>query len=286
MHELEQSRPHPPARRTRSTRNETGRQGASFDRLRRLLEGDLLPRLLLIHNAGPVPPRLAERAARILPGGEYHRFLGLLTGAAPDQEVSDFLRDLLERGHSPRAVYSDLLAPAARHLGVMWEEDTCDFTQVTLACCQLQRVVRRLSTRLLASRGEEVKGRVVVMGLDDTQHTLGILLVAEALGEDGWTVELGEPFQAAPDYRGVDLVAFSLSQTERWEEARDRIEEVRRHAGPHLQVMVGGAAFLSDPSLTSRMGADGWAEDVRSVGTLADRLCGTAPHVDGITEAT
>jgi methanogenic corrinoid protein MtbC1 len=233
-----------------------------------------------------VPPRLAERAARILPGGEYQRFLDLLMGSTPDDEVSDFLAEVLERGHSPQAVYSDLLAPAARQLGVMWEEDRCDFTQVTLACCQLQRVIRRLSSRLLASRGVESKGRAVVMGLSGTQHTLGILLVAEALSDEGWTVELGEPFQSPPDYRGVDLLAFSLSQTERWEDGRDLIASIRSKADPRLQVMVGGAAFLMDPSLTARMGADGWAEDVRSVGTLAERLCATARHADGILEAT
>lgn len=245
----------------------------SFDRLRRLVEGDLLPRLLLIHNAGPIPPRLAARAARVLPGGEYDRFIGLVLGRHSDQAVTDFVEDLLDRGHSLESVYVDLLAPAARQLGVMWSEDTCDFVEVTLACCQLQRVIRRVGRQLMDERPRSIKGCVLVEALPGEQHTLGAILVAELLGQDGWQVILGEPFQPATSLEGVRLVAFSLAQVDRWEEARDRIRTLRARGDADLQVMVGGGAFLERPALVSQMGADGWAEDGKAVRALADRLC-------------
>lgn len=249
------------------------RASESFDQLRKLVEGDLLPRLLLIHRAGPIPPRLAARAAQVLPGAEYDRFMGLVLGRHSDEVVTEFVESLLDRGHSLDAVYVDLLAPAARQLGVMWEEDTCDFVEVTLACCQLQRVIRRVGRRLVDGRSRGTKGCVLVEALPGEQHTLGPMLVAELLGQDGWHVVLGEPFQPLYGLDGIRLVAFSVAQASRWEEARDRIEALRSRGEEGLQVMVGGGAFQERPALVSHMGADGWAEDGKAVQALADRLC-------------
>ena len=245
----------------------------SFEQLRRLVEGDLLPRLLLIHNAGPIPPRLAARAAQVLPSGEYDRFFGLVLGQQTDDTVTGFVEELLDKGHSLETVYVDLLAPAARQLGVMWSEDACDFVEVTLACCQLQRVIRRVGRQLLDDRPRSTKGCVLVEALPGEQHTLGAILVAEILGQDGWQVVLGEPFRPVDDFSDIRLVAFSLAQVSRWEEARDRIDTLRFRGDEGLQVIVGGGAFLERPALVSQMGADGWAEDGKAVRALADRLC-------------
>jgi methanogenic corrinoid protein MtbC1 len=250
-----------------------GRGPESFEHLRRMVEGDLLPRLLLIHHAGPIPPRLAARAASVLPSGEYDRFIQLVLGHEPDETVSGFVEDLLDGGHTLDAVYVDLFAPAARQLGVMWSEDSCDFVEVTLACCQMQRVIRRVGRHLVTGRPRNTKGLAVVAALAGEQHTLGAILVAEILGQDGWDVALGEPFGPMTDLQGVRLLAFSLARVDRWEEARDRIARLRDMADPDLQVMVGGAAFLERPGLVSRVGADGWAEDGKAVRALADRLC-------------
>jgi methanogenic corrinoid protein MtbC1 len=249
-----------------------GGRHASFEQLRQLVEGDLLPRLLLIHHAGPIPPRLAARAASVLPGGEYDRFLRLILGQPSDDRVTEFLEDLLDAGHSLDTVYVDLLTPAARQLGVLWSEDSCDFVEVTLACCQMQRVIRRISRRLVRARPDSGKGSVMVAALKDEQHTLGPILVAELLDQVGWDVRLGEPFQPVTDMTGVHLLAFSLARVDRWEEARDRIAELRALADRPIQVIVGGGAFLIRPGLVSRVGADGWAEDGKAVSELADRL--------------
>jgi hypothetical protein len=43
------------------------------------------------------------------------------------------LRSLAERGATAHELCLDLLAPAARRLGEMWNTDCCDFTDVTIA---------------------------------------------------------------------------------------------------------------------------------------------------------
>ena len=53
-----------------------------------------------------------------------------------------YVESLLARRVTPSAVYLDLLTPAARQLGAMWDEDRCDFTQVTVGLMRLQQVMR------------------------------------------------------------------------------------------------------------------------------------------------
>lgn len=251
------------------------RRPESFERLRSLIEGDLLPRLLLIHNAGPVPPGLVARAARVLPGGEYDRFLQLLLGRHSDDALEGFLTAFLEDGHPAEAVYVDLLAPAARELGVMWEEDSCNFAEVTLACCQMQRIIRRMTRRRAFETSDATRGRVLVEAPPDAQHTLGAIVVAEILSQTGWSVVLGQPFDPVPDVEGISLVAYSLARTDQWEAARDRIAAIRRLV-PGVEVIVGGHAFLEQPALVSQVGADGWAEDGRALKAMTSGLCSPA----------
>lgn len=267
-----ESRPGEPRHAPPSQPAAASRSRESFEGLRSLVEGDLLPRLLLMHNAGPVPPALAARAASVLPGGEYDRFLKLILGRNSDEDVTAFLRQIVRDGHSLDAVYVDLLTPAARHLGVMWEEDSCDFVEVTLACCQMQRVIRRLGRRYLERDSSATSGSVLVETLAEEQHTLGAIIVAEVMGQTGWAVTLGQPFQDTGDIDGIDLFAFSLSRVDLWREARARIRQVRLQV-PGVEVIVGGSAFLEEPSLVSRVEADAWAEDGRALKKFASGYC-------------
>jgi methanogenic corrinoid protein MtbC1 len=212
----------------------------------------------------------------VLPGGEFERFLKLILGGNKDEVVAAFLDDLLHRGHSTESVFADLLAPAARRLGEMWEEDISDFAEVTLACCQMQRVIRRLGRTVGLGRIPGTRGDVLVMTLPDEQHTLGAVVVAELLGRNGWSVSLGRPFNPDPPQGNFALLAFSLARVDQWAAARDLIADARRQY-PGIQVMVGGSAFLTEPGLVSRVGADGWAEDGKALTALADRLSGTSP---------
>ena len=52
---------------------------------------------------------------------------------------------LRAKGLGLECIYLELLAPAARHLGELWEADLCDFTQVTLGLWRLQQVMYDLS---------------------------------------------------------------------------------------------------------------------------------------------
>lgn len=226
--------------------------------LRRTVEGELLPRLLLQHRSGPVPPTLLARVDAVHPG-ELNRFIDLLR--QPDELLAEgFVWDRVEAGASHRSVFEDLLAPAANRLGTLWEDDTCDFVEVTLACARLQRTVRRLSAFHRARRSTPRRGRALVCGVEGDQHTLGAVLVAEVLAQEGYAVILGAPFEPDPRIGAFDLVAISVARVDRWPETRERVRRARtRHSG--ARVIVGGGGVQRDPAGAATVGADGSAVD-------------------------
>jgi methanogenic corrinoid protein MtbC1 len=239
-------------------------------RIRRLVEGELLPRFLISHHAGPMPPSFIARAAEGASHPRFDEFLTLVRAPSTDDEVRGWLEELLDEGQTVETVLAELLAPVARRMGALWDEDECDFFEVTLVCNRLQRAIRRLASRF-RERSPSGAGSVLVTALPHAQHTLGMLMVSETLARYGFDVSLGDPFVPGVDPFGFDVVALSVTRSEEVSAAETLIADIRRRA-PGAQILVGGAVFREDPGLISRIGADGWAEDAVSTLTLVREM--------------
>ena len=112
------------------------------DVLARIVESEILPRLMMAH-------RRTRRAApeRAPSPEEITAFSAMLL--APGQVDIDAQAATLRDGGLPLPkLLLELLAPAARHLGEMWEDDTCDFLAVTEGLGRLQAISRRLCAQL------------------------------------------------------------------------------------------------------------------------------------------
>lgn len=192
--------------------------------------------------------------------GELNRFMDLLR--APDDLLAEgYLRDRIEAGDTHRSIFQDLLAPAANRLGRLWEDDACDFVEVTVACARLQRTIRRLGRHYRFPTSEPRRGRALVCGVDGDQHTLGAILVAETMAREGFAVTLGAPFDADPARGRFDLAAISVASGDHWSETRRRIVRLRRRH-PGVRVFVGGGALARHPDMAATVGADAWAVDM------------------------
>jgi methylmalonyl-CoA mutase cobalamin-binding subunit len=176
----------------------------------------------------------------------------------------------------------DLFAPAARRLGRMWEEDTCSFTDVTLALSQLHRLVHQLRHE---RAGEfEHPGqppRVLLTVTEKEQHLFGLLVVADCFRSGGWRVdeELGGAANwIATAVRGTsyDLVGVSVSSEERIDRAAELVRTVRRHSrNANVRIMAGGPVFLRVPEVAERLGVDAVATDARQAVARARDLLAT-----------
>ena len=95
------------------------------------LQEDLIPRRARAHRLAPMhitQPEVDAFTADLLDGGDRAMLARL-----------DVLR---QRGFSNVDLCLDLLVPAARKLGALWDDHRCDFTSVTIGVGQLQRLMR------------------------------------------------------------------------------------------------------------------------------------------------
>jgi methanogenic corrinoid protein MtbC1 len=224
------------------------------DRLNRTIATELVPQLLVSHRTEAPPPAVLNAIGQHLTDEQVDQFVQLIRGR-DDARVDEFVRALVEKGETPESVYLDLLAPAARRLGVLWEDDRCDFLEVTIGVGRMQRVLRNLSYLFtLQAAAADPVGRALLACAPGEQHSLGLFIVAEFFVKAGWTVEVGAP----------------LDDTE--VTGRVRTEWFDLVGNPKLRAIVGGRVFNDNPELVARVGADGSAQTASAAAELARTL--------------
>ena len=241
--------------------------------LTRTMQLDVIPRLVIAHAAAAVPPPPLV----VLPSHVAELVQLVLAGAEPAAVA--FVEAMRDGGATPESLFLDLLAPAARRLGTMWDEDLCDFTEVTVGLWRLQSAMRELSPSSLDRPAVRTgRPRILLVPLPGESHSFGLSMVHEFFRRAGWNAWSGPVADSAElaalvGREHVDVVGFSLSCDERLETAYSEIRAVRRASlNPGLAVMVGGPPFVGNPLLAAQLGADGTATDGRQAVAQAQAL--------------
>lgn len=249
--------------------------------LTRTVQLDVIPRLVAA-RAGTITPATALVAATppalVIAPAHVAELVELVLARGESAAVA-YVESMRGNGAGAEALYLDLLAPVARRLGVMWEEDTCDFTEVTVGLWRLQAAMRELSPSFLDQRTSRTDGpRILLVPPPGESHTFGLSMVYEFFRRAGWNAWSGPVADSAElawmvGREWVDVVGFSLSCDERLETIYSEIRAVRRASlNPGLAVMVGGPPFVGNPLLAAQLGADGTATDGRQAVAQAQAL--------------
>ena len=257
------------ATQPRTTAKRPARTGE--DRQRQILthavELDVIPELLARH-------RVQEPAALIAHGYVTRLTSLVLSNDAP--AALAFVMDVHAQGTPADSLLLDLLAPTARALGVMWEHDLCDFTEVTIGLWRLQSAMRALSPR--ETPATSYAPSIVLVPLPGEPHTFGLGMVYEFFRQAGWNawtgpVESSAALRTLVGQRSISVLGFSLACDERIDDVRREIAAVRRASkNPAIAVMVGGPCFTADPTLAASVGADATAADARDAVVQATAL--------------
>jgi MerR family transcriptional regulator, light-induced transcriptional regulator len=100
-----------------------------------------------------------------------------------------------------------------------------------------------------------------------SQHTLGLLMVAEFFRRAGWVV-WGDPAATIGDLthavraQWFDMAGFSMGTETQCDVLKKTIASVRKASlNPSMTIMVGGPVFIEKPELVERVGADATAAD-------------------------
>ncbi len=248
-----------------------------MSQLVRTIENEIIPRLMLAHRVVAEAPAPPQDDARI-GSEEVEHFAKLMLGH--DEEPS--FRAVLAfraRGVSIESLYLDLLAPTARYLGHLWNEDLCTFTDVTVGLGRLQRVLRELSPAFGASVGHPESGRnALLLPTPGEQHTFGLVMVGEFFRRAGWSVS-GAGWMPGADASALvaaewfDVVGFSLGAEIHLDALAESIRIVKHEScNREVVVLVGGPLFSQFPQHVAAVGADGMTMDGRDAPSLAERL--------------
>jgi methanogenic corrinoid protein MtbC1 len=244
-------------------------------RLARAIEHEVIPKLVQLHRApvlespsfvhGPDAAGIDDFVARVLSGSE--------------EGVAEAVDGWRARGLSVERIYLELLTPAARRLGQMWEDDTADFAMVTVGLGRLQRLLRELSPAFGSEVEHPPQGRRVLLSQpQDEQHGFGLSMVAEFFRRAGWEIRGGPSVAgldpvAAVQREWFDVIGFSIGAERRIDWVTARIAAVRRASrNSSILVLVGGPIFVLHPEWGSKVGADAVPVDGAAAPRVAETM--------------
>jgi methanogenic corrinoid protein MtbC1 len=249
---------------------------------------DVLPRLVLAGRGAAGEPRIIAAAAPIVPvpallASDIEAFARLVLNRDTDRAMA-YADRVRAGGLSHEALYLDLLAPTARHLGELWNEDLVDFSEVTIGLGHLHSVLRELSPAFQSGVTEAPQSRrALLVAAPGEQHTFGLAMVTEFFRRAAWVVWSGAP-APGPELVGIvrdnwfSMVGFSLAYEGRLDALRTGIRGVRRASrNPDIRVMVGGPVFIEHPEFVAQVGADAMAIDGRQAVQQAHSLLTLLP---------
>ena len=247
------------------------------DTLTDLIAQHVIPRLVTAHSTD----HSANGATVARPASvrdDLDAFATLAIDADSDVLLMH-LDDLLSRGATIDSLLLDLLAPTARRLGELWEEDRCDFVDVTMGLWRLQEAVRELSGRVPALQSATFGAkRALFATMPGEQHSFGTVLIEDIFRRDGWATELltdvdNSGLLDAIARQSFDVVGLTLSCDGNIGRLHSLILAMRSVSrNPRLCIMVGGRALVADPEISTRVGADGTAPDAQRALAVASGL--------------
>lgn len=254
------------------------RETASPDALARVIEVDIIPRLLLAHRDHAPQPIVTAMPPIAIPAGFADQF----AAATLTEEVGPLLarvEALTHAGLSVETVYLEILAPAARRLGSWWDEDACDFVDVTMGLWRLQEIVHALSALIpgAAPRGAGDR-RALFSPAPGEQHGFGAIIVEEFFRRAGWQTWSAPALDEAELValaagRDFDVIGLTVSVERHLQPLARTIASVRRASrNPDVVIMVGGRVFTENPRIAVDIGADGTAADGLLAVALAESL--------------
>ncbi|MEG3165486.1 cobalamin B12-binding domain-containing protein [Sphingomonas sp. PB2P19] len=241
-----------------------------------LIEGEIIPRLMAAHAVGG-NDGWSARETHLINDSDIEALAPLVMQIDADALLAH-VEHILERGVTAETVMVDLLAPTARLLGEFWEDDRCDFVDVTMGLWRLQEVVHHIASRAPSdgvSAGR--RHRALFASMPGDQHSFGTVVIDEVFRRAGWltdridSAEGADLLQSAAD-GWFDMIGLTISRDSHIGPLTSLIVALRNVSpNPQVCIMVGGRIFSRSPELAVQVGADGTAPDAR----LALEIAGT-----------
>ncbi|MCZ8253829.1 MAG: cobalamin B12-binding domain-containing protein [Hylemonella sp.] len=196
-----------------------------------------------------------------------------------EDEANALVDRLMAQGLRSDRIFLELITPAARHLGVLWEQDRCDFTQVTCGLAQMHQITYRIGFEF--QDGPHVEGvneRVMLACAPGSQHFLGLTIVADFFRKTGADVVLEVSSTETELVHAVanewfDVIGLSVAIETQLPALPGLVRQLRASSGnPKVRVVLGGPIFLIRDLRPEELGADAISTDAREAVVLVKKL--------------
>ncbi|MEL6302217.1 MAG: cobalamin B12-binding domain-containing protein [Pseudomonadota bacterium] len=230
--------------------------------LSRLIEQGIIPRLHMRFSTAQ--HRSDERDATTeTPEYDVYGFVGALLSRTSG-DAADFVDRLRLTEHSLIEVYQHLLAPAARRLGEMWDNDECGFAEVTIAIAKIRHLFIATAPLFPVHESADKKDRrsILMTTTPGEQHTFGVYLAVEHFRAHEWTVWSGTPRNTRElielaSKEPYDVIGLSIGSERSLEAAKTAIRELRENAvNSDVVLLAGGSLLFNQPELADDLAAD------------------------------
>ena len=248
------------------------------DSLLSVIEEQIIPRLLNVQQFFTTNTAASEADSS---GAELPEFEAFAQHCLRGDtlKANQIVDGLIDRGLAQNRIFMELITPAARHLGALWEQDLCDFTQVTCGLAMMHQMIYRLGYESPA--GQSVAGasdRVMLACAPGSQHFLGLTIVADLFRQAGPAVVLDISSFESQLLRAVasewfDVVGISVALEAQLPTLPDLIAHLRASSGnSKVLVVLGGPIFLMHDVSPVQLGADAIFTDAREAVGAVKRL--------------
>jgi methanogenic corrinoid protein MtbC1 len=247
-------------------------------KLARIVASEVIPRLLRLHTdvVANAPPVAAVIEALAPSTADISALADIVLGSDLEAAAA-YVTVLRDRGLPMETLFVELLEPTARHLGVMWERDACDFIDVTLGVARLQKLLAIFNDTHVMPALDASRQVLMAMAPGD-QHHFGVTMVRRFLSAAGWQVQTDlsgttEKIVAAARGRWFAVVGLTAGSDRQLDQLKSTIAELREHSkNPAIGVMVGGPIFTANPAKALEVGADATAPNAPAAVLVAQKL--------------
>ena len=195
------------------------------------------------------------------------------------QAVFNHLDVLRDKGLGTQTVFLDVITPAARYLGDLWEQDKMDFTLVAQGLLRMHHAMRHLGYE--TQDGPQIAGdvrRIMLASAPGSQHILGLAMVSEFFRADHWqvVVEISTSEQAllhTVAHEWFDVIGLSVGLVEQLPAIPALIAKLKSASrNPNAFVILGGPALLQTQMDGVALAADAISVNAAEAVKLAGEL--------------
>lgn len=246
--------------------------------LARFISTEIVPRLMRLHSeAVPDAPPVDVLIKALRPSSADIDALAHIVLGDDLEAAATYVTIMRDRGLSMETLYMELLEPTARYLGEMWDNDKCDFIDVTIGVGRLQKLLAIFNETYTLPQ-LETRRRVLMATTPGNQHSFGASMIERLLSAAGWQVDAEYSGNADEIINAVRrswfaVIGLTAGSDGQLEALKSIIVEIRKASqNEAIGIMVGGPMFTENPAMASAMGADATAPNAPTAVIAAQKL--------------